>query len=324
MKNQAILIGASVLLTACPALQCQENKAVFPDVGIHFEDASIKGWATSCKIIRGYLRIDEKHLGKVSAGDEKACLGKADNLTVSLGDSGTAVVSFSEPFKNIPGYDFAVFENSFDGRFLELAFVEVSSDSMKWIRFPAKTLIPSEVQTGTYGITDPALIHNLAGKHRAYYGTPFDLGELKDSAGIDLENIRYVRITDVTGTINPLYASRDAYGNIINDPFPTPFPQGGFDLDAVAVLKSPAKAEAGYGNAEISVFPNPASEFVNFLFQSECERLIVIADLYGKELRRLKISDQLAVVNVNDLAPGLYILQIKENGKRFVYRLIII
>ncbi len=59
---------------------------------------------------------------------------------------------------------------------------------------------------------------------------------------LDLNNIKYVRITDVIGSINPAYASYDFKGNIINDPWKTTYDPdpgtGGFDLDAVAVLHS--------------------------------------------------------------------------------------
>jgi hypothetical protein len=45
-----------------------------------------------------------------------------------------------------------------------------------------------------------------------------------------------VRIRDVVGSIKPEYATLDSKGNPINDPWPTTFPTGGFDLDAVGVI----------------------------------------------------------------------------------------
>jgi hypothetical protein len=41
------------------------------------------------------------------------------------------------------------------------------------------------------------------------------------------------------GTLLPSHARRDSLGNVINDPWPTPFESSGFDLDAVAVLANP-------------------------------------------------------------------------------------
>ncbi|MDX5325803.1 MAG: hypothetical protein LPK80_06040, partial [Bacteroidota bacterium] len=40
-------------------------------------------------------------------------------------------------------------------------------------------------------------------------------------------------------------------GRIINDPFPTPFPSGGFDLDAVAVLQANTLSEVELATSSI-------------------------------------------------------------------------
>ena len=55
---------------------------------------------------------------------------------------------------------------------------------------------------------------------------------------LDVNNIRYVKVTDVVGDIDPTYATHDSLGNIINDPWPTPFTSSGFDLDAVGVINT--------------------------------------------------------------------------------------
>ena len=55
---------------------------------------------------------------------------------------------------------------------------------------------------------------------------------------LDINNITHVKIIDVIGSINQSYASYDSQGNIINDPFPTPYETGGFDLDAIGVIHS--------------------------------------------------------------------------------------
>ena len=102
--------------------------------------------------------------------------------------------------------------------------------------FPATSLTPTDVQTDTYGSTDPTMINNLAGKYRIGYGTPFDLEELRDSTGIDIDSIVYVRVIDVVGSVDSQYATYDAFGHMVNDPWPTPFPAGGFDLTGVGVI----------------------------------------------------------------------------------------
>ncbi|MCP4297689.1 MAG: T9SS C-terminal target domain-containing protein, partial [Proteobacteria bacterium] len=227
------------------------------------DDLLIKGWAIACEAERGPQDITMPELGLTTNGSIENIPGIADNLVISLGDGGVATVTFEHPITNGEGWDFAVFENGFDDVFLELAFVEVSSDGQHFFRFPATSLTDTTTQTATFGLTDATKINNLAGKYRGGYGTPFDLEELMEfSDQIDLDNITHVRVIDVVGSINPEWGSRDGFGSFVNDPFPTPFPVGGFDLDAVAVLNQ--NVDVGFSNLEtanftIEIYPNPVS-----------------------------------------------------------------
>jgi hypothetical protein len=175
---------------------------------------------------------------------------------VSLGDNGRITLSFPVPLRDGPGPDFAVFENSFSNNFLELAYVEVSSDGSNFVRFPAFSLTPGPV--GGFGSIDPRNIEGVAGKYRAGFGTPFDLAQLAGSPGLDLTNVPYVRLVDIKGDgsdpndLTPaaladylglplaglppeLVAIAAAAPAAIFDPFPTTN-SGGFDLDAVGAI----------------------------------------------------------------------------------------
>ena len=225
------------------------SEAIFKDSNVFI------AWANSCTLKRGPLDISNLSLGLATVGNSNSALGSpGDNGIVSLGDGGEAVVSFEQPIENGAGPDFAIFENSFSDFFLELAFVEVSSDSQIWVRFPATCNLSQDTQIGPFDETsDPTKLNNLAGKFRAQYGTPFDLEELKDSTGINLDSIVYIRLVDCVGSLNSVYATYDALGNKINDPFATPFPSSGFDLDAVGVIhQNVVSAQAATKNNRIN------------------------------------------------------------------------
>jgi hypothetical protein len=168
--------------------------------------------------------------------------GDATFSVVSLGDGGSITLGFDKPIANGPGADFAVFENGFLSggagmAFLELAFVDVSSDGVNFFRFPSISLTQTDVQVGGFGLLDARNLYNLAGKYIAGYGTGFDLDDLVGvSPLLDVNRVLYVRITDVVGSIDPRYGSRDSLGNLINDPFKTPFASSGFDLGGVGVI----------------------------------------------------------------------------------------
>ena len=81
---------------------------------------------------------------------------------MSLGDGGVAILTFKYPIKNETGNDFAVFENSFNDTFLELAFVEVSSDGIHYFRFPAVSNTQDTLQMGNDASIDARHLNNLA------------------------------------------------------------------------------------------------------------------------------------------------------------------
>jgi hypothetical protein len=290
--------------------------------GISCDSSIIKSWAVKCRIVRGYMNIADKSLGLASTGDESSCTGKADNITASLGDSGVAVVSFSEPLSDLPGNDFVVFENSFDGIFLELAFVEVSTDSIRWVRFPSVSGTQTNSQIGTFDNLDPLKISNLAGKYKALYGTPFDLNDIKDSTGINLSNIKYVKIIDVIGAISGKHISCDSKGNKINDPWPTPFPQSGFDLDGVAILKSVSSITDNGVGINTRIFPNPAKNILNIQFDNPENRIIRIFDLHGKSVMTVSGNDIITKIDISRLFSGIYLINVVENSKTLVTRII--
>ncbi len=149
---------------------------------------------------------------------------------VCLGNGGRITMHFPHPIRDGGGADFAVFENSFSDGFLELAFVEVSSDGTNFTRFPAVSLTANPV--GDFGTgMNPTDLSGLAGKYRLGFGTPFDLADLPDSPALDKQNVRFVRIADIIGNGN----TKDSGGNPIYDPTPT-IGSGGFDLDAIGVI----------------------------------------------------------------------------------------
>jgi hypothetical protein len=321
MRHAFAILVLLVLQLNIPAASQQKTADAGP---VSRDSQTIIGWATTCTIARGYVRIDDPSAGMATTGSPSNSTGKADNIIVSLGDGGIAVVGFHEPIRNNPGADFAVFENSFDGKYLELAFVEVSSDSIRWVRFPSISLTPTNVQTDGFGTTDPENLYNLAGKYRALFGTPFDLSDLADSTGIDLDNILYIRIVDVIGSINPLWGSSDSQGNMINDPWPTPFPQSGFDLDAIAVVDGNI---LGTDDIEIKgislLYPIPAQQFLNVVNISPLTAQLTIAGIAGTTVLTATITEGTTTLNIAHLSPGLFIATIEfADGKRTTTRFI--
>ncbi len=297
--------------------------------GIHVDSNIIHSWATHCEIERGWLDIANTSLGKATAGDASAAIGNPSTNfgTVSLGDGGTATLTFANAVINGQGPDFVVFENAFPNpanpkeAFMELAFVEVSSDGINFVRFPASSNTTTSQQTAPFAYLDASLIHNLAGKYIYPYGTPFDLDDLKDSTTIDINYITHIRLVDVIGTIDPALGSKDIQNNIINDPYPTAFASGGFDLNGVGLIHQRPLNTKENLLLEIQIFPNPTRNNIH------------IQTLYNETIS-FKIFNSLGSViyseesctnphiSLESYVPGMYLIAITLNNKTSYHKII--
>lgn len=280
---------------------------------IYKDSAIFSNWAIGCIIQRGYQDIAYPTLGVASVGTTHDGIGKAGtNGVISLGDGGSSVFTFQYPIKNGEGFDFAVFENAFNDNFLELAFVEVSSDGINYFRFPATSNTQINTQIGPFDNTsDATKINNLAGKYRAQYGTPFDLEELNAIIGLNINQITHLKIIDVVGCISPLYASYDQYNKVINDPYPTAFASGGFDIDAIGVIHQNIAIGINESSIEtyFSIFPNPSNSYINIIDSKNIFNELQIFNASGILVRESKET----TVDLDGLPAGLYIIIIKTN-----------
>lgn len=301
---------------------------------VRCNDPRIIGWATGCEVVFGPVDLrghPDSIVTFATNGDNAIGPVVLENNgayntypVVPLGDGGYATVTFDEPIHNVNGYDFAVFENSFDDYFLELAFVEVSSDGERFVRFPATSLTQTETQIGGMGRVDATYINNLAGKYRGGWGTPFDLEELRDSTGIDIDNITHVRVVDVVGCIDPQYGTYDAYGHIINDPFPTYSYSAGYDLDGVCVLGESSSINAPQHSVIKGVYPNPASDRVEVSFNAanlqSGNQMVYIYDISGRCMmeRVVPASSSSVSISLGQLRNGVYIVKAGAESVRLM------
>ena len=293
---------------------------------INYTDNRIKAWATGCTVVRGSRNVSDPDAAPVDYGTEDAGVGPASDNTmnaVSLGDGGMATLTFEYPITNGEGYDFAVYENSFDDYFLELAFVEVSSDGETFVRFPATSLTQTHTQIGSYGQVDATFINNLAGKYRVGWGTPFDLEELRDSANLDINNITHVRIIDVVGSIDPQYGSYDAFGHLVNDPFPTVSHSGGFDLEGVCVLNQNNTGIEEVSESSMKLYPNPANNKARLTIAPQANRNeAVLYDVTGRKVVAYTVEAGATGIELNTstLANGVYMLRLGSEVMKLIVK----
>ena len=301
---------------------------------MHADSSAFVAWATGCVAEPGPMNITNPSAGLAGQGWPASNVIGAPQGTMGvtcLGDGGMATVTFASPICNRPGPDFAVFENGFENAqaagmyFLELGFVEVSSDGENFFRFPAISMVQTETQIGGMGCIDPQQIHNFASKYEAMYGTPFDLDEIPDNPLLNKNNVTHVRVVDVIGNIDPAYCTYDSQGHPVNDPWPTQFASCGMDLDAVGVIHdiehfpNPPQGIEENDDMTISVYPNPAHDFIivvaNHYSPVQCELYSVTGQLV--------LSTMDTEINVSELEAGVYFIRVNCGANVFTERVII-
>ena len=308
------------ILALIPFLSLAQSFAPDPDelgTTAIFKDSSIfVAWATGVDVNRGYLNVQTPADGYVSFGSDLDAIGVATGTeVVSLGDGGSAIVTFNRPIANGLGPDFAIFENGFLDHYIELAFVEVSSNGIDYVRFPAISEEQDTLQIDNFNFSDCRYFYNFAGKYRANYGTPFDLEELIDSTNLDVNNITHIKLIDVVGSIDPLYGSYDSQGNIINDTYPTPFPSGGFDLDGIGVINELPLDLMTDKLGDLKVIPNPSHGMFSLIIEGRGE--YTVTNLQGKILLLESFNGPFEI-DLTDQDPGVYFMRITDSTERVI------
>ena len=193
--------------------------------------------------------------------------------------------------------------------YLELAFVEVSADGINYVRFPNETVSDTSFQIDNFGYLKPTEIYNLAGKHQAPYGTLFDLDE------VGLDTVKYVKLIDVIGSTSPELGSRDSRGKIINDPFPSPFESGGFDLDAVAVVNGELLSIEQVAANQIQLLPNRVAKNEVVTVSGGENAEIEVVNVQGSIIFNGKLS-QFSIPT-----SGIYNVQVTQNATTYYRKL---
>ena len=155
------------------------------------------------------------------------------------------------------------------------------------------------------------MINNLAGKYRIGYGTPFDLSDLPNNPNLNKSAVTLVRIIDAIGAVSG-HVTTDQFGTIINDPYPTPFESGGFDLEAVGIING----TLGLTDLEVlnaQVFPNPSTDQVQITLNGKAELMLYSTD--GRLLLTKEHIDSTSF-SVSELAAGMYYLHVIQNDKQ--------
>ena len=135
----------------------------------------------------------------------------------------------------------------------------------------------------------------------------------------------HIRVVDVVGSLQSAYTQRDADGNKINDPWPTPFPSSGFDLDALGIIhqNTTITYSSATENLSFNLYPNPAKK----------SGAIYVEGTVGSTVGNIKVTDVSGKVHIqhtfqssmqlSGLNTGVYFIHLTTDAGTAVKRLVV-
>jgi hypothetical protein len=126
----------------------------------------------------------------------------------------------------------------------------------------------------------------------------------------------------VVGSVNKQYAKRDSYNNMINDPWPTPFPNGGFDLDAIGVIHQNTSVGLKENNLDdnLYLYPNPINKGEKLLLSTSKDILFVsVYNFSGQKI----LSTKENFISTSELTEGIYFIEVNSVNNSITKKLLI-
>lgn len=76
---------------------------------------------------------------------------------------------------------------------------------------------------------------------------------------------------------------------------------------------------------DLLLYPSPADEYINIVLPDKPSRngTATLTDMQGKTLKTFSLSESIECLNVTDIAPGLYLIELKSGNNNFVKQIVI-
>ena len=130
------------------------------------------------------------------------------------------------------------------------------------------------------------------------------------------DSIVYVRVIDAIGTIDPQYATYDAFGHMVNDPWPTNFASSGFDLSGVGVIHQKPVGIDNHEMPQVFAYPNPCNGTL-YIINENAEN-VSLFDMNGILLRMVDNGETHITLNMQSYPAGLYLLKVGNGVKKIL------
>lgn len=92
------------------------------------------------------------------------------------------------------------------------------------------------------------------------------------------------------------------------------------DFSVTATFNNASVAENDL--VEMSIFPNPTSDFIKISLPIQSTGQLEILDMYGNTVTKQSISGDMHHIDISSLSAGMYVVNVKANGNMYVKRIL--
>jgi hypothetical protein len=141
---------------------------------------------------------------------------------------------------------------------------------------------------------------------QTYYGDKLSLLDTHVGASPDGDNLFISGTYRGDFDLLPASGEKPAYTERLDNGF-----LARLQLPAVPPLVAEASDLQG-----VHIFPNPTDDFLFINKGAQSNLMLTLLNLQGQQIRSLQSTDQVILLNLEDLSAGMYILQLKSEGKQ--------
>jgi hypothetical protein len=73
----------------------------------------------------------------------------------------------------------------------------------------------------------------------------------------------------------------------------------------------------------VNIYPNPAKNKLNLVFEEDSPRIISLNDILGKEIFSKPLENKNVTIDTDQFENGIYFLKITRNSRSTVFKVII-
>lgn len=88
-----------------------------------------------------------------------------------------------------------------------------------------------------------------------------------------------------------------------------------FCVDDVTTSDMPSGTHDAFASAKIKAWPNPTTDFLQIQWEGRSEATVCLSNIYGEKIMQRQVTSGTSQIDVSDLTPGVFTLQVSQGNQ---------